>query len=51
MSERAQELLLGIDIGTSGSKGVLAAPDGAIVAVASRPHQLSLPRPTQVKRR
>jgi xylulokinase len=42
---RGQELLLGIDIGTSGSKGVLAAPDGTIVAVAARPHLLSLPRP------
>lgn len=38
------ELLLGIDIGTSSSKGVLAQPDGTIVAVAERPHPLSLPR-------
>ena len=39
------ELLLGVDIGSSASKGVLARPDGTIVAVAQRPHQLSLPRP------
>ncbi|MCC7371241.1 MAG: FGGY-family carbohydrate kinase [Chloroflexi bacterium] len=45
MSVRPRELLLGIDIGTSGSKGVLASPAGRIVAVASRPHPLSLPRP------
>ncbi len=37
-------LLLGIDIGTSSSKGVLARPDGTVVAVATRPHELSLPR-------
>lgn len=39
------DLLLGIDIGTSSSKGVLATPDGRIVARAERPHGLSLPRP------
>lgn len=39
------DLLLGVDIGTSSSKGVLARPDGAIVATTHRPHQLSLPRP------
>lgn len=39
------ELLLGVDIGTSSSKGVLVRPDGTVVAVAQRPHQLSLPRP------
>ena len=39
------ELVLGIDIGTSSSKGVLARPDGTIVAVAERQHPLSLPRP------
>lgn len=38
-------LLLGVDIGTSSSKGVLARPDGTVVASAERPHQLSLPRP------
>src|SRR4051812_42485210 len=39
------ELLLGIDIGTSSSKGVLARPNGEVVATATRPHELSLPRP------
>jgi xylulokinase len=39
------ELLLGIDVGTASSKGVLARPDGEIVAVAERAHTLSLPRP------
>ncbi|MDQ3965340.1 MAG: FGGY-family carbohydrate kinase [Actinomycetota bacterium] len=39
------ELLLGVDIGTSSSKGVLAGPDGEVIATAVRPHDLSLPRP------
>lgn len=39
------ELLLGIDMGTGSSKGVLATPDGQIVATAVRPHGVSLPRP------
>lgn len=39
------DLLLGIDIGTSSSKGVLVRPDGTIVAAAQRPHALSLPKP------
>lgn len=39
------ELLLGIDIGTASSKGVLATPDGTVVATQQREHRLSLPRP------
>lgn len=39
------DLLLGIDIGTSSSKGVLARPDGEVVATAEREHELSVPRP------
>lgn len=39
------ELLLGIDIGTASSKGVLATPAGEVVATAEREHELSLPRP------
>jgi xylulokinase len=39
------DLLLGVDIGTSSSKGVLVRPDGTIIATTQRPHQLSLPRP------
>ena len=38
-------LLLGVDVGTSSTKGVLARPDGEVVATAERPHELSLPRP------
>ena len=39
------ELLLGVDLGTSSSKGVLARPDGEVVATTQRPHGLSLPHP------
>ena len=38
-------LLLGVDIGTGSSKGVLARADGEVVAVSERPHDLSLPAP------
>ena len=38
------DLLLGVDIGTSSSKGVLVRQDGTIVATTQRPHRLSLPR-------
>jgi xylulokinase len=38
------ELLLGVDIGTSSTKGVLARPDGEVVATAERPHDLDIPR-------
>ena len=38
------DLLLGIDIGTASSKGVLATPDGELVATATRRHTMSLPR-------
>ena len=39
------ELLLGIDVGTASSKGVLARPDGQITARATREHATSSPRP------
>jgi xylulokinase len=39
------ELLLGIDIGTASTKGVLARPNGEILATAAREHGLSLPHP------
>jgi xylulokinase len=39
------ELLLGVDIGTSSTKGVLASPDGDIVASTEVPHQTSMPHP------
>lgn len=40
-----EETLLGIDIGTSATKAVLARPDGSIVAEARRQHAMELPRP------
>jgi xylulokinase len=43
------ELLLGIDIGTASSKGVLARPDGEIVARAERAHEVSMPLPGWVE--
>ncbi|MBB5953811.1 xylulokinase [Saccharothrix tamanrassetensis] len=42
-------LLLGIDIGTSSSKGVLVTPRGEVLARASRPHRTSMPRPGWVE--
>jgi xylulokinase len=41
----AGQLLLGIDVGTYSSKGVLCAPDGEVLATATVEHDLSLPRP------
>ncbi len=38
-------LLLGIDIGTTSSKGVLARLDGAIVAEHTVPHGFAMPQP------
>src|SRR3712207_9468976 len=49
MSERTSELRIGVDLGTGSSKGVLARPDGEVVATAQRPHELSLPRPGWVE--
>lgn len=40
-----RELVLGVDIGTASSKGVLARSDGEIVATAERAHGVSSPRP------
>ncbi len=39
------EALLGIDIGTGSTKGVITRPDGAVVATAERRHGISSPRP------
>lgn len=41
----AGDLLLGVDIGTYSSKGVICAPDGDVLAEAVIEHGLSLPRP------
>lgn len=38
-------LLMGIDMGTGSTKGVLTTMDGDVVAVAVRRHGMSLPRP------
>jgi xylulokinase len=40
----SEDSLLGIDIGTSGTKAVLVSPDGTVLAQAQRTHALSLPR-------
>ncbi len=45
----AGDVLLGIDIGTSGSKGVLVATDGTILARAHRSHGTSRPHPGWVE--
>ena len=41
----AEQLLIGIDIGTGSSKGVLVRLDGSVVALSEQPHSLSLPKP------
>jgi xylulokinase len=48
-SAHRSELLLGIDVGSSSTKGVLVDPAGAIVARSERRHALSLPRPGWVE--
>ena len=42
-------LLLGVDIGTASSKGVLVRDDGTVVATASRTHEVSMPHPGWVE--
>lgn len=39
------EALIGLDVGTSGVKGIAIDHDGAIVGVAEEPYPLSTPRP------
>lgn len=39
------DLLLGIDMGTGSTKGVLVDPAGAVLATVTIPHAMSLPRP------
>ncbi|MDQ3655287.1 MAG: FGGY family carbohydrate kinase, partial [Chloroflexota bacterium] len=38
-------LLLGVDIGTSSTKGVLCAPDGTMLDTVVIEHETSFPRP------
>lgn len=45
----SSEVLLGVDLGTSSTKGVLARPDGEVLATAERPHSVSRPRPGWVE--
>jgi xylulokinase len=42
-------VVLGVDIGTSSSKGVLVALDGTVLATAVREHEVSRPRPGRVE--
>jgi xylulokinase len=42
-------LLLGVDVGTSSSKGVLVDPGGRILARAQVPHEVSTPHPGWVE--
>lgn len=42
-------LLIGVDIGTSSSKGVLSTPEGEILATATVEHDTSFPRPGWVE--
>ncbi|MGH3833273.1 MAG: FGGY family carbohydrate kinase, partial [Pseudonocardiaceae bacterium] len=42
-------LLLGVDIGTASSKGVLVRSDGTVVATATRAHEVALPHPGWVE--
>ena len=44
-----QRCVLGVDIGTSSSKGVLVAEDGTIVASATREHRVERPQPGRVE--
>ncbi|MCW7941228.1 sugar kinase [Streptomyces hygroscopicus] len=41
--------VLGVDIGTSSSKGVLVGADGTVLGTAVRPHTVSRPRPGHVE--
>ena len=45
----SKKLLLGIDLGTMSSKGVLCRPDGEVVATTERSHDVSMPRPGWVE--
>jgi len=48
-NDMSEGLLLGIDLGTMSSKGVLCKPDGDVVATIERPHDVSMPRPGWVE--
>jgi len=41
----SQGYLIGVDIGTYSSKGVIVRPDGSVIASDTQPHGLDMPRP------
>lgn len=41
--------VLGVDVGTSSTKGVLATLDGTVLAIATRAHSVQRPRPGHVE--
>ena len=41
----SDRVLMGIDIGTSGSKGLIVTLDGEVLAEHSTPHGFDIPRP------
>jgi len=45
----SEQLLLGIDVGTASSKGLLVGADGGLVRRAIREHSISVPRPGWVE--
>jgi xylulokinase len=45
----ADEAVLGVDIGTSSSKGVLVSHDGRLIATATRDHTVERPSPGHVE--
>jgi len=44
-----KQLLLGIDVGTYSSKGVITSPDGTVLRTAVVPHGISIPAPGHVE--
>jgi len=49
VGEGKSERLLGVEIGTSGTSGVIARPDGEVVTTAEKDHAVRLPRPGWVE--
>jgi xylulokinase len=45
----AGDVVLGVDIGTSSSKGVIVDLDGVVLATAVREHSVSRPKPGWVE--
>lgn len=45
----AHHATIGVDIGTSSTKGVLTSPDGVVMASATRAHEAERPRPGRVE--